>query len=156
LAGCAGRTRVANAATETASPPAATLPSGPEVALAGRPFIVPGENITWDVSFAGISGGRARLAGGALGEEHGQRVVVLRAEAESAGVVTLLKESHDSVVSWIDADSGLPTRTESTSSGGSSGKPVVVHAERTPGLPTVLLRIWSSKGGDEGTRKEQK
>ncbi len=124
--------------------------------LAGRPFFIPGENITWDVSVAGIQGGRARLAVGAVGEEEGRRLVVLRAEAESAGVVSLLKEERDSMSSWIDADSGLPTRSESISS--MSGKPVVVHTERVPGKLTASLRVWSasSKAGDEGTRKEQK
>jgi hypothetical protein len=126
------------------------------VPLAGRPYFIPGENITWDVSFAGIHGGRARLAVGAIGDEDGRRLVILRAEAESSGVVSLLRETHDSIASWIDADTGLPTRTEASSSG--AGRPVVVHTERVRGAPMASLRIWSSssKSGEEGARKQQK
>jgi hypothetical protein len=124
------------------------------VPIEGRPFFVPGETITWDVKFAGVQGGRARLAVGEVGAEQGRRLVILRGEAESAGVVALLRDSRDTISSWIDADSGLPTRTESASMG--SGKPVVVHAARVPGVAMALLHFWTARTGDDGQRKEQR
>src|SRR5438045_9570543 len=56
-------------------------PAGVEAGLLeSKPFFVPGETLTWDVSFSGIAGGRARLAVGAVGNEAGRRLRVLRRE----------------------------------------------------------------------------
>lgn len=145
LSACSGGAGIAAAgATE---PPAA-----PAAALTAAPYFVPGESMTWDVTFAGIEGGRARLAVGRVGNDDGRRLIVLHAEAESAGIAAVLAQAHDSVQSWIDVDSGLPTRTESTTTG--SGKPYVVHAERVAGEPVADVQIWSGKSGDTGVRKK--
>lgn len=119
--------------------------------LEGKSLFVPGETLTWDVTFAGVPGGRARLAVGAIGSEEGRRLVVIRAEAESAGVVSILGQTQDTLSSWIDVDTGLPTRTEAISAG--SGKRLVVHAARVAGQTTAEVRVWSAKSGDEGTTK---
>jgi len=145
LSACSGGAGIA--AAGASEPPAA-----PAVALTAAPFFIPGETMTWDVSFAGIQGGRARLAVGQVGNEQGRRLVVLHAEAESAGLAAVLAQAHDSVQSWIDVDSGIPTRTESATSG--SGKPYVVHAERVAGEPVADVQIWSEKSGAEGLRKK--
>lgn len=105
----------------------------------GQPFFIPGETITWDVSFAGLSGGRARLAVGQLGSVDGRRQIALRAEAESIGLAAVLRAARDSMASWIDVESGLPTRTDSES--GSADKLLIVHARRIAGATTASLEI---------------
>ncbi len=148
LLACSGSAGLTGAQASELAPPAAAAP------LAERPFFVPGETITWDVAFAGVQGGRARLAVGQVGSEQGRRLVVLRAEAEATGVLAVLKETRDTIASWVDVDSGLPARTESATTG--VGKPIVVHAERVPGVPLVALQVWSPRTGDEGAHKEQR
>jgi hypothetical protein len=128
-------------------------PAAPFPAL--RPFFIPGETITWDVTVAGITGARARLAvGSPSASEHGPGlVVVLRAEAESAGIAVLVKEVKSSMASWVDVDSGVPARSESDSSGLTST--VLVEAERRPdedGRPTAALTILRRRRGDEQSR----
>jgi len=146
LSACSGGAGIGSAAAAT--PPA----SAPALPLPAHPYFIPGETITWDVSFAGIQGGRARLAIGKIGNDEGRRLIVLRAEAESAGVLSVLDETHDTLSSWIDVDSGLPTRTESSTTG--TGKPIVVRSQRVPGVPLAELQIWSAKTGDDGAHKQ--
>jgi hypothetical protein len=130
---------------------ASTVPVVPAGTLAGvKPFVVPGETITWQVSFAGVEGGRARLAIGQVGASVGRRLVVVRAEAETAGVAALLASTRDTIDSWIDVDSGLPARTESTSAS------TVIHAERVPGEPVARLDIYAPKYGADGLHKAQR
>jgi len=145
LSACSGGAGIGAA---VASEPAA----GPAVALAAAPYFIPGETMTWNISFAGIEGGRARLAVGQVGNEEGRRLVVLHADAESAGLAAVIAQGHDTVQSWIDVDSGIPTRTESSTTG--SGKPLVVRAERVAGEPVADVQIWSEKSGDKGIRKK--
>src|SRR5262249_23118172 len=87
LSACSGGAGIAAAGAP--EPPAA-----PAVALTAAPFFIPGETMTWDVSFAGLQGGRARLAVGQVGNEQGRRLVVLHAEAESAGLAAVLAQAH--------------------------------------------------------------
>jgi hypothetical protein len=113
-----------------------------------KPFFVAGETITWEMTMAGITGARARLAVGEPSLIDGKQVVVLRAEAESAGIAVLLKEMRSSISSWVDAESGVPTRTESDSFG--INNTFVVHAERRAGEggdPFADMRI-SKKSGE--------
>ncbi len=66
------------------SAPPASAPAVPAVDVdAMPPFFVPGESISWRVSFAGIEGSRARMAVGEVGLEGGHKVVVSRAEVQS-------------------------------------------------------------------------
>jgi hypothetical protein len=133
---------------------AAVPASAPTTTLEGlKPFFIPGETITWDVSYAGVLAGRARLAIGEVGDIDGRRIVVLRGEAESSGVVTLFAQARDTVASWIDVDSGLPTRTESVTTG--MGKPIVVHAQRASGQTRIEVDVWG-KDGDHPQHKTQK
>ncbi len=145
LSACSGGAGIAAAGTSEA-------PAAPAAALESAPFFIPGETMTWDVTFAGIEGGRARLAVGQVGDEDGRRLVVLHADAESAGIAAMLAQTHDSVQSWIDVESGIPARTESATTG--TGKPLVVHAERVAGEPVADVQIFSEKSGEKGIRKK--
>lgn len=147
--GCTG----GRAAAAGPTPLVAAATAVPFPAL--RPFFIPGETITWDVTVAGITGARARLAVGepAVSERGPGRVVVLRAEAESAGIAVLVKEAKSSMASWVDVDSGVPSRSESDSSGLTSG--LFVESDRVNdghGGPTAALTIHRRKRGAEESR----
>ena len=73
--------------------------------------LVAGETITWSVTFAGVQAARARMAIG-QSDAGDKKQIVVRAEAQSAGLVSLLADSQESVTSWIDPASGVPTQTE--------------------------------------------
>lgn len=118
-----------------------------------KPFFVAGEAITWDITMSGIQGARARLAVGEPSDADGKRVVVLRAEAESSGIAVLIKEVRSSMASWIDADSGVPSRSESDSFG--IGDTLLVHADRVreaDGEPAADFKI--SRKSKEGIQEK--
>jgi uncharacterized protein DUF3108 len=150
LAATASGCRHVHAAPGPAAP---LLPAMPLGAL--RPYFIPGETITWSVSLSGVEGGRARLVVGRVANVDGKRMVVARAEAESAGVLALVKKSHDAVSSWIDVETGIPTRTESESG---PDKPLIVHAARRDGEPVADFRVWraQSAGPGEGEPRTQR
>jgi hypothetical protein len=90
-----------------------------------KPLFVAGENITWEVTFRGIEGGRARMAVGNPTLVDGRHVLALRADAESSGLLAVVKTIHDDVAAWVDLDTGLPLRTEGSAN--TSGKEL--HSE---------------------------
>ena len=121
-ASCAGRPHPSSPATPA---PAAVSAAAP-VSLDGvRPLFFPGETVTWEVAFRGIEGGRARLAVGAPALVDGRSVLALHAQAESSGMLAIVKNVHDDIAAWLDADTGLPLRTSSNSN--ATGKDI--HAE---------------------------
>jgi len=106
-----------------ASAPATTAPSASAAVLAvSRPHLVSGETITWVITFAGVQAARARMA---VGEVGGKEIVV-RAEAQSSGILTMLKESQEVATSWIDAESGLPRQVELYSVDGERTQKVLI------------------------------
>jgi hypothetical protein len=92
-----------------------------------HPLFQSGEQITWEVTFRGIEGGRARMAIGETALVDGRQVLALHADAESSGLLAIVKTMHDDVSAWLDADTGLPLRTVGNSN--TSGKET--HAEAT-------------------------
>jgi hypothetical protein len=132
---------------------AASTPTQAPVSLSEtKPYFFAGESITWKVSFAGIEGARARLAVGQVGKVDGRRVVVLRAEFESAGLVSVVKQIKDNVSSYLDLDANIPARTESESNLGA--KYNIVHTVRTQGNPVAQLKIWQLRDGESATTPE--
>jgi hypothetical protein len=102
LAACGGK-----ASSPATAGPAA--PAAPAAALSvAHPRLVPGETITWVVTFAGVEAARARVAVGQVGGNE----IVVRAEAQSAGIMTMFKESQEVLTSWIDAETGIPRQSE--------------------------------------------
>jgi hypothetical protein len=100
--------------------------SVPPVALDSvKPLFQPGEQITWEVSLQGIEGGRARMAIGQPTIVDGKSVLPLHADAESSGLLAVVKTLHDEVSAWVDASTGLPLRSVGDSN--TSGKEL--HAE---------------------------
>ena len=113
---------------------AASLPE------AKRLYFVAGEKLTWDVSLFGVEGGRPRLPIGEPGLLDGKPVLQVTAEAESSGFAAAFQRMHDSVSSWIDVETGVPTRTESAAE--QRGKPLLVKTIRRQGEPWADLRMW--------------
>lgn len=107
-------------------------------------FFVSGESITWDVTFLGVRGGRARFAVGVPGGIDGKRLLGVVAEAESAGVLAAVRKARDASRSWIDLDTGVPTRTESELE--LKGRHIQVQAVRRDGEPVADLRVWKDGG----------
>jgi len=142
LAGC-GRTGPFGGSLQPAS-----LPSEPAVRLEDlHPYFVAGEQITWSVTLLGVEGVRARLAVGQPGIEKGRRVVAVAAQAESAGILAAVKKVRDSVSSWIDVESGIPTRTISEVE--MKGKTLEVQAIRRSRQPVADLVVKRGKGARE-------
>jgi hypothetical protein len=84
-------------------------PAGPPQALSfEKPFIVAGEQLTFELSLRGIVGGEAVTVVGQPGTIEGKHVVIVRSRVESGGLVAIFKEVHDDVTTWIDVDSGYP------------------------------------------------
>src|SRR5688572_1564810 len=68
------------------------VPTAEAVPLAVlKPFVIPGEQITWQVTFRGIEGARARMAVGVPAVVDGRRLVNVVAEAETSGLAALVK-----------------------------------------------------------------
>lgn len=118
-----------------------TLPvtQGPVALDEAPPYFVAGESMTWEVTFLGVTGGRARLAVGAPGMVDGHQIVPVAAQAESAGVLAAIKRMRDSVESRIDLRSGLPTLTESEVE--LKDKTLAVRATRREGQAIVDLVV---------------
>jgi hypothetical protein len=96
------------------------------------PLLVPGEQMTWELSLGGILGGEAMMAVGTPGEVDGRRIVILRSRIESAGLVAVLKQVRDEVTTWIDPDTGLP---------------VYLHADVTFGERAAIIESNFSSDG---------
>ncbi len=90
------------------------------------PLYVAGESITWEVTFRGLEGGRARLAVGTPAQVGGLAVLPLRADAESSGLLAIVKTMKDDWAAWVDVASGLPLRTVGDAN--TSGKQLHVEA----------------------------
>lgn len=122
------------------------------------PFFIPGETLTWQVTLAGISGARARLAVSKPEKgSDGRHTIVLRAEAESSGIAVIIKEVRSSIASWIDADNGVPVRTDSDSFG--LGNSLNVNAARRlddNGEPVADFTILHTKEGEAPTSRTQR
>lgn len=120
--------------------PDQAVPSGPPVALLDvRPFFVVGETITWELTYHGIEGGRARLAVGSPGVVEGRRVLGVTAEAESSGLLAVVKQLRDAAATWIDLESGLPVTTESEAVISGNRLRVETHWRRSE--PAVDMRV---------------
>jgi hypothetical protein len=122
-ASCASRS---HAADDPATFHPSAVSTAPPIQLdTVKPLFQIGEQITWEVSLQGIEGGRARLAIGQTALVDGKPVLALHADAESSGLLAVVKTVHDEVSTWVDASTGLPLRTVGDSN--TSGKEM--HAE---------------------------
>jgi hypothetical protein len=122
-ASCASRS---HAADDPATFHPSAVSTAPPILLdTVKPLYQIGEQITWEVSLQGIEGGRARMAIGQTALVDGKPVLALHADAESSGLLAVVKTVHDEVSTWVDASTGLPLRTVGDSN--TSGKEL--HAE---------------------------
>jgi hypothetical protein len=149
LGACAGKS---NAAPVAGAPGPARSSATAPVSLAEiAPLFFAGESMTFEVSFAGLEGARARVAIGAPALVDGRRVLAMRAEAESSGVVATFREMHDHLSTWIDADSAVPLRWSSDAN--ITGKPLAVDATYAQGGGSAELVIKREGGSRTTTRR---
>lgn len=79
--------------------------------VASRPLVGlhPGEQMSYEVTMAGVIVGEAALAVGQPGLVHGRRSIEVSSSISSAGAFRMIKEIEDDLTSTIDLDSGLTT-----------------------------------------------
>lgn len=82
---------------------------GPPAALASaQAAFFPGEQMTFELSLRGITGGEANLAVGEPGTVDGRRQIIVRSRVESAGVAAMFKEVRDDITTSIDLATSRP------------------------------------------------
>jgi hypothetical protein len=122
-----------------------TVPAGTVISLDEIvPLVVPGEAISWELTYRGVRGGRARLVVGEPQRVGERNVVAMRAQAETLGIAAAVKQIRDEVSSWVDADDGAPLHTESEAL--ISGRWQAVDTIWTPGEAKVDLVIRADRG----------
>ena len=70
------------------------------------PFLIPGEAMSFELSYSGILTGRAVLAVGEPGVIDGRSILIVRSQFETAGAAKLVTAIRDSIDSQIDFDTG--------------------------------------------------
>jgi hypothetical protein len=79
--------------------------------------VVPGEQFLWQVNASGMTAGELAVAVGVPGILHGQRVLIMRARASSAGMANLVRDETVDFVTQLDLRTGTPLYQQSESSG---------------------------------------
>lgn len=130
------------------------LPVAPKEATpVEKTFYIPGESMSFTVSLRGMVGGEATLAVGEPGLVNGKPVVVVRSRVQSAGMMAVVKEVRDEMVTWIDLDSGSVLKHEasarygkkaatvSTNLGGGKPGPFHIDYKRVGRVPLALRQM---------------
>jgi hypothetical protein len=103
LAACgavAGGSAKISEAPETYGPPAALNEQ--------RALFFAGEQMTFELSLRGITGGEATVAVGEPGTIDGRSQIIVRSRVESAGVAAIFKEVRDEITTSIDLATARP------------------------------------------------
>jgi hypothetical protein len=108
----------------------------------GAPLGRDGEQFTWQVSFRGLSGGRARLALGTR-REAGEDLIVAHLQAEAAGVVGSVLLHVDELVNTFAASDGLPRTSDGLTV--TRDKEVHVRTHWDLARPSATIAVESSK-----------
>ena len=107
LAAAPGGCGSSSASSGTLAPQAA--PPGPPAQLPhGRPLLIPGESMVFELTFRNVIAGRAVIAVGVPGRVEGRQVLIVRSLLESAGLARWFKTVRDDVHTQVDAALGLP------------------------------------------------
>jgi hypothetical protein len=132
--------------TACGGPPAAkaapTVSAEAEEAGVGRmmtrlgpnpPFLVPGETMSFELSYGGILTGRAVLAVGEPGQVDGRSILIVRSQFETAGAAKLVTAVRDNIDSRIDWQTGtiVEHRGEALGSGKRTAAFIRVDGQRT-------------------------
>ncbi len=127
--------------TESEEPPAALEVS--------QTFFIPGEVMRFQLSLRGVVGGETTVAVGLPGEIDGRRAIILRSRVESAGVVALIREIRDEVITWIDLDEGIPIRLHADVKFGK--KESIIDTDFNGGEPGAFAIEYERKGQTKRT-----
>lgn len=103
--GCGGRAaaRPMPAATEDAPVTVGLIRLAP-----AQPFFVPGEAMSFELSYQGILTGRASMAVGEPGQVDGRTILIVRSQFETAGAAKLLSVVRDTIDTRLDWHTGAP------------------------------------------------
>jgi hypothetical protein len=112
-------------------------------------FFIPGEVMRFELSLRGVVGGETTVAVGQPGEVDGHRAIILRSRVASAGVVALIREVRDEVVTWIDTETGLPIRQHADVKFGK--KESIIDTEFNGGEPGPFAIDYERKGHPKRT-----
>lgn len=80
----------------------------PQAIEAARAQFFAGEQMTFELSLRGITGGEATIGVGDPGVVEGRRQIIVSSRVESAGVAAMFKEVRDEVSTTIDLETGRP------------------------------------------------
>ncbi len=76
--------------------------------LPSEPLFVPGETMSFELTYQDVLGGRAVLAVGKPGMSEGRRILIVSSLFETAGVAELVKDVRDEFHTQLDAATGAP------------------------------------------------
>lgn len=105
LTACGGPAAARPVQTVDEPPPEALIPGRLD---SGQPFFVPGETLTFELSYQGILMGRAAMAVGEPGMVDGRPVLIVRSLFETAGAAKIFKSLRDEIHTHLDWRTGAP------------------------------------------------
>ncbi len=83
--------------------------TGPAEPLRVRaPLFIPGEYMTWELTWRGIEGGKSQLIVGEPGEVDGQRAIIVRSETRSDGLLAMFRHVRDDLTTTVALATSLP------------------------------------------------
>lgn len=76
------------------------------------PLLHPGEHMEWEVTWKGLTGGRAQLVTGQPGNlPDGRRAVIVRSQSHADGLIAVVKNIRDELTTTVDLSTSLPIET---------------------------------------------
>jgi hypothetical protein len=85
--------------------------------LAGMPFGIPGEYLSYDVQFRSVSMARFEIAVGEEGVTDGRRAIIVRSQGTSDGLLAIVKDISWVLTTTLDMDTGWPISASEQFSG---------------------------------------
>jgi hypothetical protein len=116
-AACGGPAAARPMATATATEEPAVEVTPVRLAPA-QPFLVAGENMSFELSYGGILTGRAVLAVGQPGQVDGRTVLLVRSMFETAGAAKMVTAIRDIIDTRLDWHTGAPLEHRGEAAGG--------------------------------------
>lgn len=151
LAACGGPAAARPAQPAGEPPPETLIPGRLDSA---QPFFIPGETMSFELSYQGILMGRAVLAVGHPGMVDGRSVLIIRSLFETAGAVKIFKSLRDDVRTHLDWRTGAPIEHSSElttsdrhiqASTQLTGELAIIHYQRDD-KPVRLIRVVLPRG----------
>lgn len=143
-AGCGGGH--ASKPTSPTGPLALSDPANAPMDLAGgRPFVSPGERMTYRLAIFKLEVGVFSVAVGDIEEVQGRRAIVVQAGVHSTGVGAMLKKVRTDFAAWVDVETGRPVLARVVETAGRNNPAIETsearfHATHDGKLPIAMTR----------------